>query len=157
MIASSLDINRDCVWKIITEDLGMRKICAKMVPRLLNDDQKERRTQVCQDIIERLETEPDLLGKVITGDESWIFEYDPETKRQSCQWKSPGSPRPQKARQSSSKIKLLLIAFFDIRGIVHIEFSPQGQTINQHVYKEILRRLMRSVREKRRDLWADNS
>lgn len=119
MIASSLDINRDCVWKIITEDLGMRKICAKMVPRLLNDDQKERRTQVCQDIIERLETEPDLLGKVITGDESWIFEYDPETKRQSCQWKSPGSPRPQKARQSRSKIKLLLIAFFDIRGIVH--------------------------------------
>ena len=51
----------------------MRKVCAKMVPRLLNDDQKERRLQVCQDIIERLQTEPDLLRRVITDDEPWIF------------------------------------------------------------------------------------
>ena len=53
---------------------------------LLNEDQKERRMQVCQDIIERLQTEPGLLHRVITGDETWIFDYDPETKRQSCQW-----------------------------------------------------------------------
>ena len=59
----------------------MRKVCAKMVPRLLNDDQKERRMQVCQDIIEHLQSEPDLLRRVNTDDETWIF----ETKRQSCQ------------------------------------------------------------------------
>lgn len=38
-----------------------------------------------------------------------------------------------------------------------MEFLPQGQTVNQHVYKEILRRLLRSVREKRRELWQDNT
>ena len=59
----------------------MRKDCAKMVPRLLNDDPKERRLQVCRDVIERLQTEPDLLRRVIIGDETWIFEYDLETKR----------------------------------------------------------------------------
>jgi len=32
------------------EDLGMRKICAKMVPRLLNEGQKERCVQVCVEI-----------------------------------------------------------------------------------------------------------
>ena len=53
--------------------------------------------------------------------------------------------------------KVTLIAFFDVRGFVHCEFLPQGQTINQHVYKEILRRLLRSVREKRQELWEDNS
>ena len=42
--------------------------------------------------------------------------------------------------------------FFDVHGIVHAEFLPLGQTINQHVYKNILQRLMRSVREKRREL-----
>ena len=41
--------------------------------------------------------------------------------------------------------------FFDIHEIVHAEFLPHGQTINQHVYKNILRCLMRSVREKRRE------
>ena len=40
MIASELFISKETVWKIITEDLGMRKICAKMVPKLLSDDQK---------------------------------------------------------------------------------------------------------------------
>ena len=106
----------------------------------------------CQDIIERLEDNPDLLGRVITGDESWIFEYDPETKRQSRQWKSPASPSPKKARMSKSKVKVMLIAFFDIKGFVHFKFLSQGQIVNQYVYKEILRRLMRSVWDKRRDL-----
>jgi hypothetical protein len=46
---------------------------------------------------------------------------------------------------SKSQIKVLLIAFFDVRGIVHMEFLPQGTTINQHVYKEILQRLLRSI------------
>ena len=51
----------------------------------------------------------------------------------------------------------MLITFFDIKGIVHLEFLPQGQTVNQYVYTEILRRLMRSVRDKRRDLWENNA
>ena len=120
-------------------------------------DQKERRLQVCQDIIEHLQTEPDLLRRIITGDETFNFEYDPETKRQRCQWKSPTSPRPKKARQSKSKVKVMLITFIDVRSIVHSEFLPQGQTINQQVYKEILRLLLRPVREKRRELWQDKS
>ena len=51
----------------------------------------------------------------------------------------------------------MLIVFFDVHGIVHLEFLPQGQTINQNVYKDILRRLMRSVREKRREFWETKS
>ena len=43
-------------------------------------------------------------------------------------------------------------AFFDIKGIVHFKFLPQCQTVNQFVCKEILRCLMRSFRDKRRDL-----
>ena len=40
------------------------------------------------------------------------------TKTQSSQWKSPGSPRPKKARQVRSNIKSMLICFFDQKGIV---------------------------------------
>ena len=113
MITEEVSINKDTVWSIITENLEMHKVCAKMVPKLLSDDQKQQRVTVCQDIIERFEDEPDLHGRVMIGDESWIFEYDPETKQQSRQWKSPASPRPKKARMS--KVKVMLIAFFDIK------------------------------------------
>ena len=41
--------------------------------------------------------------------------------------------------------------------IVHFEFLPQGQTVNQYVYKEILRRLMRLVQDKSMDLWENNA
>ena len=76
---------------------------------------------------------------------------------QSLEWKSALSPKPKKARVFRSKTKVMLIAFFDVHGIFHAEFLPQGQTINQHVYKNILRRLMRSAREKRRELWETRS
>ena len=138
MIADELSMNSERVWRIITEDLGMRKVCVKMVPRLLNDGQNENRVQVCQDILKQLEITPDLLSRVVTGDESWIFEYNPLTKWQSLEWKSASSPRPKKARLFKSKIKVMLIVFFDVHGIVHLEFLPQGQTINQNVYKDIL-------------------
>ena len=145
-------MNNERVWRIITEDLGIRKICAKMVPRSLNEGQKERHVQVCQDILELLKTNHNLLKRVVTGNESWIFEYDPLTKQQSLEWKSTLSPRPKKVRVFKSKTKVMLLAFFDVHGIVHAEFLPQSRTINQHIYKNILRRLMRSVREKRSEL-----
>ena len=157
MIAEQVGIDRQTVWEIITEELRMRKICAKMVPKLLSDDQKARRMQVCEDTLQNIENDPELLTKVITGDETWVFEYDPETKRQSKQWLSPNSPRPKKARQSRSQIKVMLIAFFDARGIVHAEFIPQGQTINQHVYQSVLKNLLAAIRRKRSELFDSNT
>ena len=97
-----------------------------MVPRLLNEGQKERQVQVCQDILEQLETEHNLLKRVVTGDESWIFEYNPLTKQHSLERKSALSRRSKKARVLKSKTKVMLIAFFDVHGIVHAEFLPQG-------------------------------
>ena len=112
MIAEELSINKDTAWSIITGNLEMHKVCTKMVPKLLSEDQKQRRVTVCQDIMKRLEDDPDLLGRIITGNELWIFEYNPKTKRQSRRWKSPASPRPKKARMSKSKVKVMIIAFF---------------------------------------------
>ena len=122
MISNELSKNSERVWTIIMEELGMKKICSKMAPRLLTDEQKERRVEVCQDILTRLETDLNLPGRTTTGDESWIFENDSFTKWQILEWKSPTSPRPKKARMSKSKVKVMLISFFDVRGIVRKEF-----------------------------------
>ncbi|GFY21789.1 uncharacterized protein TNCV_1169331 [Trichonephila clavipes] len=91
---------------------------------------------------------------IITGDESWVYEYVPETKLQSSQWKTSGSPRPKKARQVRSKIKVLSIVLFDADGIVHQDYAPQGQTVNKEFYLDVMRRLREAVRRKRPVLWA---
>jgi len=64
------------------------------------------------DLLDRLQREPEFFSHVITGDESQILEYDPETKLQSREWHTANSPRPKKARMSKSKIKLMLICLF---------------------------------------------
>ena len=78
----------------------MRKVCAKMVPKLLSDEQKERHKELCLDLLQRTENEPDLLNSIITCDETWIFTYDPETKRQSMQWKSTSSKTKKSTHES---------------------------------------------------------
>ena len=105
MIADELSMNSERVWRIITEDLGMRKVCAKMVPRLLNDGQKENRVQVCQDILKQLEITPDLLSRVVTGDESWIFEYDHSPNGRTLNGRVHPHQDPRKQGCSSPKLR----------------------------------------------------
>ena len=68
----------------------------------------------------------------------WVFQYDPETKRQSMQWKTMESLRPKKACMSKLKIKMMLIAFFYQRDLVHHELVPEGEIVNQYFYQQIL-------------------
>jgi hypothetical protein len=94
-VAEKVHMDRKSVQRILTEELNMKKVCVKVVPKM-SDEQKERRKELCLDLLQRIKDEPDLVNSVITCDETWIFMYDPETKRQSMQWKSATSPRPKK-------------------------------------------------------------
>jgi transposase len=58
---------------------------------------------------------------------------------------------------SKSKMKTMLICFFDIRGIIHFEFVPEGTTVNETFYVELLKRLIDAVRHKRGELWIDRA
>jgi len=55
-------------------------VAAKFVPRLLTEDQRKSRLAVWQDLKRELENDPDFLSRVTTGDDSWCYGYDPESK-----------------------------------------------------------------------------
>ena len=112
MIAEETSLNKNAVHRILTEHLHMRKICAQLVPKNLSVDQKANRLEICQDLFGRLEIEPILLHKVITGDELWMFDNDPETKLQNEERHTKSSPRPKIAHMSRSRVKTIIIVFF---------------------------------------------
>ena len=149
-----MGISTGSVHSILTEDLNLRRVSAKFVPKLLMEQQKELRKEISEDMLDVANHDPEFIKTIITGDETWVYGYDPETKFQSSQWKHPESPRPKKARQVRSNVKVMLTCFFDSRGIVHHEYAPEGQTINKEYYLEILRRLRDAVRRKRPNMWA---
>ena len=80
---------------------------------------------------------------------------DSETRVQSSQWKSPSSPRAKKARQSRSNIKVMIIVFCDLDGIVRADFVPRNTTVNSKYYKGLLGSLRNDVRRKRPENWAN--
>ena len=133
----------------------MHRIAAKFVPRVLTQDQNDSRVAICQELKETVVNDPKLLLNVITGDESIVYAYDPETKLQSSQWKSPASPRSKKTSMQKSKLKTMLICFFDQEGIVHREFVPPGMTVNTDFYYDVIRRLRENVRHKRPQKWQN--
>ena len=149
-LCAEVGIGYGSCQQILTVQLNMHQIRAKFVPRVLTQDQKDSRVAICQELKETVKNDPTLLLNVITGDESIVYAYDPETKLQSSQWKSPGSPGPKK-----SKLKMMLICFFDQEGIVHREFVPPGMTVNADFYCDVLRRLCENVRRKRPQKWRN--
>ena len=97
---------------ILTDDLHMKRVCAKFVPRLLTVDQHEQHQTITCDLFERSCEDVQFLKNIVKGDESWVYGYNPEIKHQSSRWKGPKSLRPKKGRQVRSKTKVMLLALF---------------------------------------------
>jgi len=74
----------------------------------------------------------------------------------SLQWMGKG-PQPKKAQMNWSEIKVMLVVFFDWKGIVHHEFVPHGQMANKQLYQEVLARLRDVVRRMRPELWENQA
>ncbi|UYV68805.1 hypothetical protein LAZ67_6000909, partial [Cordylochernes scorpioides] len=83
VIAIETGISKFLVGMII-KDLQLRKTPAKFVPKMLTFEKKNDRENI------------------ITGNETWVYEYDPETKRQSIEWKGKDELRTKKSRLCKS-------------------------------------------------------
>ena len=86
LIAEQLGISRERVGSIIHEDLDMRKLSAKWVPKCLNADKKRQRCQSSEQLLEFFRCDQnDFLSRMLTMDETCLYHYDPETKQQSME------------------------------------------------------------------------
>lgn len=155
-IAAELGISYGSAEHILVDVLGMKRVAARLVPKELNFLQKQCRMSVAKEMISNADNDPTFMKRIITGDETWVYEFDMPTTQQSSEWREKNEPKPKKPRQSRSKVKVMLIVFVDYRGVVHHEFVPEGQTVNKEYYVTVLRRLREAIRKRRPDLWQNN-
>jgi histone-lysine N-methyltransferase SETMAR len=95
-VCETAGLSYGTVQRILADNLNMRLISARSVPRLLSDDQKAHGVSLCRELKQEARDDPNFISNIITGDETWVYGYDPDTKQQSSQWKSPNLPRPKK-------------------------------------------------------------
>ena len=79
-----------------------------------------------------------FLQQIVTGDETWIHHYEPESKRQSMQWKHPSSPVAKKFKTQPSAGKLMLTVFWDSQGPILETYQERGTTVTSATYCDML-------------------
>ena len=156
-IAAERSVSHELIRTILNDCLGMKRVTARLVPEDLNFLQKLNRVKVAEDMLERVNSDPIFIKRIITSDETWVYEFDMQTNQQASKWRLPTEPKPKKPRQSRSKIKVMLTVFFDYRGDGHSEFLPEGLTVNKEYYLSVMQRLRELIRRKRADLSKENS
>ena len=92
-----LQIGRNAITTILNDYLGVRKVSARWIPQRLSDEQIDTRVEWCKFMLHKFRSgESKAVSKIVTGDESWIYQYDPETKQQYTVWLFPDEVPPKK-------------------------------------------------------------
>jgi len=77
------------------------------VPRQQTAELKERRVDACQELLKRFEADCDgFLGRIVTGDETWVLYHKPQTKKASNEWRYTSSPKPKNSAQNHLRERL---------------------------------------------------
>ena len=85
-VAEELGVSKASIHLTLRDYLNKRKVCSHFVSHSC--------TQYSKDIIKTICCNPDLPKNIVTGDETWCYQYEPITKRQSSSvWKSLIEPQ----------------------------------------------------------------
>ena len=126
--------------------LGYSKMCARWVPKQLTEAHKQSRLEACFKLFEYCHSDNTFLQQIVTGDETWVHHFEPESKRASIKWRHPTSPRSKKFKSQQSAGKVIVTVFWDSVGVVLIDFMSKGATINSDVYIDTLKKLKARIR-----------
>lgn len=108
-IEASLDISMTSINKILHEHLGVKKISSRWIPHMLTGAQKRARMDWCKEMLKKYEYgTSNAVYNIYTGDESWIYAYEPETKQQSTVWVFQSESNPTKVVRARSTSKQMV-------------------------------------------------
>ena len=149
-IAETVDISVGSAHLILHDDLCLSKLLARWVPKALRPNQLNLRSELSTAILLKTEADEDsFFDRIITGDETWVYQYDPETKQQSKQWLPRGSSGSIKFKSERSVKKVMATVFWDSEGVMLVDFLEGKKTVTGAYYVKFLTQLRAKLAEKR--------
>lgn len=101
-------LNRESVPRILREEMKMMKVCAKRVSKVQSDEEKERKKEICSDLLEGIDGKSIYSKSVIGIDEMWMWMWRCTIQKPSGNPCLSSSPRVKKALMSRWKFKVSL-------------------------------------------------
>ena len=144
-------IHSSSVLKILRERLGLRKICARWVPHLLTDEQKQSRVRLASQVIEKYDKcDPRRWEEIVTGDETWIYHFQPDSTARNKVWVSSEGDRPVIGGRCKTSNRMLYAIFFDSKGPVLQIPVQKGSSVTGKFYRESVLTQLVDFYQKRR-------
>ncbi|CAH2008943.1 unnamed protein product [Acanthoscelides obtectus] len=141
-IEASLKISKTSFQKILHEELRVRKFVSRWIPHLLTEEQKAARVNWCQKTLNRFNSRNSKnVYSIVSGDESWIYCYEPQNKRQSAVWVFQGEEKPTKIIRSRSVSKNMYLTEENVELLDHPPYSPDLTPNDFFTFPKIKNRL----------------
>lgn len=162
-IHASLGIGRSAIQSILHDHLNVKKLCARWIPHNLTEDQKKGRVKWCKEMRKRFNSGlSNHVYDIVTGDETWIYSYEPERKNQSAVWVFQNEQKPTKVVRSRSVSKKMIACFVSKTGHVATVALEDRRTVNADWYTticlpEVISELRKNNRNRRIILHHDNA
>lgn len=150
-IAQTLHISEGSAYRILTEDLRLRRVPAKWVPHSLTPSQKALRLNYCRQMVKEMKQRgPRFFSEVVTLDETWVYFETPKLPQQMSAWQDDSAEPPQRARTNTRGTKVMVGVCFWSGGVLANVPLPAGKTCNSTFYcQKVLPRVTRKIKEKR--------
>ena len=108
-----------------------------LVPHLLTDEQKQSRIRLASQVLEKYDKcDPCRLEEIVTGDETWIYHFQPNSKAKNKVWASSEGDRPVTARRCKTSNLMLYAIFFDSKCPVLQIPVRKGSSVTGKFYRE---------------------
>lgn len=142
-LASRLNIPKSTLAAIVKDDLKMKKVLGKWVPRQLTEEQRQLRVFAARTNLTIYNKTKEILKRTVSIDETWVSLYMEPDRHQARAWHFPGEPVEQIPAQNIHGEKRMLIMAMSSDGIAFWELLPEKTTVNGQIYRDFLKRHLR--------------
>ena len=150
-IELKLNIGTAAAYEILHVHLNLKKVQLRWVPHTVTPAQKLCRVNWCKKMLRVYSKGRDKrVFYIVTGDETWIYFYDPPLPQQNSVWVEVSESAPGSTAGDRSSFKRIFAFFLRKSGFVASVMVPEGKTVTAEWYvRSCLPKVFRNIKKER--------